>query len=60
MNKPTLRQVIINQLRAALGQLESPPSTDDVTVCFDVAETTFEFDVEQLDQPSLLSTTDEA
>ena len=54
-NCRTLREHLISQLRSALNELESPSqNNDDVTVIFEVAETQFEYDVEQLDQKCLL------
>lgn len=45
--KPTTRQILIQQLRHALGQLESPVND---CVEFDVLET--DFCVERLDEPN--------
>lgn len=55
----TLRQQLISQLKTALHQLENPPSADDCTVCFDVMDTTFEYDILDLDAPLLGSESEE-
>ena len=54
MSEPntTLRSDLIEQLRSALAQLESPSRED--PVCFDVFETEFEFDQDRLNEPHVV------
>lgn len=45
----TLRQHLIQQLREALHQAETPSTGEDCTICFTISETTFVYDVDDLD-----------
>ncbi len=47
---PTKRQLLIRQLRSALRDLTSPSHFDyDSSLCFDIDETSFEYEEEQLE-----------